>query len=37
MLEDVVFMKQNKYDDPEFFENYREMPRSIGGLNAAGE
>ncbi|TDF93789.1 class I SAM-dependent methyltransferase [Paenibacillus piri] len=30
-------MKQNKYDDPEFFANYSQMPRSIGGLNAAGE
>lgn len=30
-------MKQNKYDDAEFFANYSQMPRSIGGLNAAGE
>jgi SAM-dependent methyltransferase len=30
-------MKQNKYDDPGFFTNYSQMPRSIGGLNAAGE
>ncbi|AJS57977.1 class I SAM-dependent methyltransferase [Paenibacillus sp. IHBB 10380] len=30
-------MKQNKYDDSEFFANYSQMPRSIGGLNAAGE
>ncbi len=30
-------MKQNKYDDPEFFANYRQMARSIGGLDAAGE
>lgn len=30
-------MKQNKYDDLGFFEKYSEMPRSIGGLNAAGE
>nr|WP_199616218.1 hypothetical protein [Paenibacillus alkalitolerans] len=30
-------MKQNKYDDPEFFENYSRMPRSTGGLSAAGE
>ncbi|MBW7475372.1 methyltransferase domain-containing protein [Paenibacillus oenotherae] len=30
-------MKQNKYDDPGFFENYSKMPRSINGLNAAGE
>jgi SAM-dependent methyltransferase len=30
-------MKQNKYDDPTFFANYSHMPRSIGGLDAAGE
>lgn len=30
-------MRQNKYDDPGFFANYSQMPRSIGGLNAAGE
>lgn len=30
-------MKQNKYDDPEFFHNYSQMARSIGGLPAAGE
>ncbi|OCT16934.1 SAM-dependent methyltransferase [Paenibacillus pectinilyticus] len=30
-------MKQNKYDDLGFFEKYSEMPRSIGGLDAAGE
>jgi SAM-dependent methyltransferase len=30
-------MKQNKYDDSGFFENYSQMPRSIAGLNAAGE
>ncbi|NLU91516.1 class I SAM-dependent methyltransferase [Chitinophaga sp. Ak27] len=30
-------MKQNKYDDPSFFEQYSQMPRSIGGLQAAGE
>ncbi|WP_029192871.1 class I SAM-dependent methyltransferase [Paenibacillus harenae] len=30
-------MKQNKYDDSEFFANYSRMPRSIGGLEAAGE
>ncbi|SKC99241.1 Methyltransferase domain-containing protein [Chitinophaga ginsengisegetis] len=30
-------MKQNKYDDPLFFEKYSQMPRSVGGLNAAGE
>ncbi|MBC9915362.1 class I SAM-dependent methyltransferase [Chitinophaga varians] len=30
-------MKENKYDDPGFFENYSRMPRSVEGLNAAGE
>lgn len=30
-------MKQNKYDDEQFFEKYSRMPRSIGGLDAAGE
>lgn len=30
-------MKQNKYDDAGFFENYSLMPRSTGGLEAAGE
>lgn len=30
-------MKQNKYDDLGFFENYSQMPRSVDGLNAAGE
>lgn len=30
-------MRQNKYDDAGFFENYSQMPRSIGGLSAAGE
>jgi SAM-dependent methyltransferase len=30
-------MRQNKYDDPEFFANYSQMARSIGGLEAAGE
>jgi 2-polyprenyl-3-methyl-5-hydroxy-6-metoxy-1,4-benzoquinol methylase len=30
-------MKQNKYDELGFYEKYSEMPRSIGGLNAAGE
>ncbi len=30
-------MKQNKYDDPAFFANYRQMARSIGGLDEAGE
>lgn len=30
-------MKQNKYDDQGFFEKYSQMPRSAGGLDAAGE
>ncbi|MDQ0318863.1 SAM-dependent methyltransferase [Pararhizobium capsulatum DSM 1112] len=30
-------MKQNIYDDPTFFANYSAMPRSTGGLEAAGE
>ncbi|MCU6712127.1 class I SAM-dependent methyltransferase [Paenibacillus sp. J5C_2022] len=30
-------MKQNKYDDSEFFQKYSQMPRSTGGLQAAGE
>ncbi|MCE5235974.1 MAG: class I SAM-dependent methyltransferase [Clostridiaceae bacterium] len=30
-------MKQNKYDDDVFFEKYSCFPRSVGGLNAAGE
>jgi SAM-dependent methyltransferase len=30
-------MKQNKYDDPDFFAKYSEMPRSLGGLETAGE
>ncbi|WP_339315529.1 class I SAM-dependent methyltransferase [Paenibacillus sp. FSL R10-2734] len=30
-------MKQNKYDDSNFFSAYKQMPRSIGGLEAAGE
>lgn len=30
-------MKQNKYDDSNFFAAYKQMPRSIGGLKAAGE
>lgn len=30
-------MKQNIYDDINFFENYSKMPRSIDGLNSAGE
>lgn len=30
-------MKQNKYDDPEFFARYSAMPRSVGGLDQAME
>ena len=30
-------MKQNKYDDPDFFAKYSEMPRSKGGLALASE
>lgn len=30
-------MRENKYDDSAFFEQYRKMPRSVDGLRAAGE
>jgi SAM-dependent methyltransferase len=30
-------MKQNKYDDAEFFAKYSELPRSVHGLEGAGE
>ena len=30
-------MRENKYDDPDFFEKYGQMPRSAEGLSAAGE
>ncbi|MBY7144986.1 class I SAM-dependent methyltransferase [Virgibacillus sp. NKC19-3] len=30
-------MKQNKYDDPDFFSAYAQMPRSVNGLEGAGE
>lgn len=30
-------MKENKYDDIKFFNQYKKMARSIGGLQAAGE
>jgi ubiquinone/menaquinone biosynthesis C-methylase UbiE len=30
-------MEENKYDDETFFEKYKDMPRSIYGLDAAGE
>lgn len=34
---DDIPMKQNKYDDPNFFESYNKMHRSIEGPDAAGE
>ncbi|QNF29824.1 MULTISPECIES: class I SAM-dependent methyltransferase [Metabacillus] len=30
-------MKQNKYDDLNFFSEYEKMPRSVNGLEGAGE
>ncbi|MDL2235309.1 methyltransferase domain-containing protein [Christensenellaceae bacterium OttesenSCG-928-L17] len=30
-------MKENKYDNEKFFEEYRRFPRSVEGLSAAGE
>lgn len=30
-------MKENKYDDEKFFEEYSRFPRSVEGLGAAGE
>lgn len=30
-------MKENKYDNNDFFEQYRQMPRSVNGLKGAGE
>lgn len=30
-------MKENKYDDEHFFEEYSRFPRSVKGLSAAGE
>ena len=30
-------MKENKYDDPQFFEQYSKMSRSVQGLEGAGE
>jgi len=30
-------VKQNKYDDPNFFSAYEQMPRSVKGLDGAGE
>lgn len=30
-------MKENRYDDPEFFDRYSNMARSVNGLRSAGE
>ena len=30
-------MKENKYDNDEFFAQYSKFPRSVDGLTAAGE
>lgn len=30
-------MRENKYDDAKFFDQYSQMPRSVQGLQAAGE
>lgn len=30
-------VKQNKYDEPDFFTGYSSMPRSVAGLGEAGE
>src|SRR5690625_6832795 len=30
-------MRQNKYDHPNFFSAYEQMPRSVSGLKGAGE
>lgn len=30
-------MKENRYDDPEFFDKYSQMSRSVQGLSGAGE
>lgn len=30
-------MKENKYDNSKFFEQYKQFPRSVAGLSAAGE
>ncbi len=30
-------MAQNKYDDPEFFDAYSQLPRSVHGLDGAAE
>ncbi len=30
-------MQENRYDDTDFFDRYKQMARSVGGLQAAGE
>jgi hypothetical protein len=30
-------MKENKYDDPDFFAKYATMPRSVCGFECASE
>ena len=35
--EEVYIMKENKYDDIEFFNQYKQMSRSVEGLQRAGE
>ena len=30
-------MRENRYDDPKFFEKYSQMDRSVKGLSGAGE
>jgi ubiquinone/menaquinone biosynthesis C-methylase UbiE len=30
-------LKENRYDDGQFFEKYRRFPRSVGGLSSVGE
>jgi ubiquinone/menaquinone biosynthesis C-methylase UbiE len=37
LIGDVLMMKQNKYDDPNFFSAYEQMTRSVKGLEGAGE
>lgn len=37
MVKGEIAVKQNKYDDLGFFENYNQLPRSIKGLEGAGE
>ncbi len=37
MWEDRVTLRQNKYDDEHFFNQYKRLPRSLYGLDGAGE